>query len=72
MKEHVARFKAFKEQRSHTDVQRGLDAIVRAAASASENIYARVVEAAELGVTHGEIVSCLRRELGFGQPLIIA
>jgi methylmalonyl-CoA mutase N-terminal domain/subunit len=72
MKEHVARFKAFKEQRSHADVRRGLDAIARAAASPSENIYARVVEAAELGVTHGEIVSCLRRGLGFGQPLVIA
>jgi methylmalonyl-CoA mutase, N-terminal domain len=72
MKEHVARFKVFKEQRSHADVQRGLDAIARAAASPSENIYSRVVEAAELGVTHGEIVSCLRRELGFGQPLIVA
>jgi methylmalonyl-CoA mutase N-terminal domain/subunit len=72
MKEHVMRFKAYKEQRSQADVRRGLDAIARAADSLSENIYARVVEAAELGVTHGEIVSCLRRELGFGQPLIVA
>jgi methylmalonyl-CoA mutase N-terminal domain/subunit len=72
MKEHVMRFKAYKEQRSQDDVRRGLDAIARAANSPSENIYARVVEAAELGITHGEIVSCLRRELGFGQPLIVA
>ena len=33
---------------------------------------ARVVEAAEAGVTHGEIVGCLRKELGFGRPLIVA
>jgi methylmalonyl-CoA mutase N-terminal domain/subunit len=72
MKEHVARFKAFKEQRSQHAVRSGLDALARAANSPTENIYARVVEAAELGITHGEIVSCLRRELGFGQPLIIA
>jgi methylmalonyl-CoA mutase, N-terminal domain len=72
MREHVARFRAYKEQRSQDDVRRGLDAIARAANSPSENIYGRVVEAAELGVTHGEIVSCLRRELGFGQPLIVA
>jgi methylmalonyl-CoA mutase N-terminal domain/subunit len=72
MKEHVSRFKAFKQQRSQDDVRRGLDALARAANSPTENIYTRVVEAAELGVTHGEIVSCLRRELGFGQPLIIA
>ena len=72
MTEHVARFKAFKAQRSQDDVRRGLDAIARAANSPSENVYGRVVEAAELGVTHGEIVSCLRREVGFGQPLIVA
>jgi methylmalonyl-CoA mutase, N-terminal domain len=72
MKEHVARFSAFKEQRSQDDVRHGLDAIARAANRPTENVYARVVEAAELGVTHGEIVGCLRRELGFGQPLIVA
>jgi methylmalonyl-CoA mutase N-terminal domain/subunit len=72
MKEHVRRFTAYKEQRSQDDVRRGLDSIARAANSPSVNIYAKVVEAAELGVTHGEIVSCLRRELGFGQPLIVA
>ena len=72
MKEHVARFRAFKEQRSQDDVRHGLDAIARAANRPTENVYARVVEAAELGATHGEIVGCLRRELGFGQPLIVA
>jgi methylmalonyl-CoA mutase N-terminal domain/subunit len=72
MKEHVSRFQTFKRERSQDDVRRGLDALARAANSPTENVYARVVEAAELGVTHGEIVSCLRRELGFGQPLIIA
>ena len=34
MKEHVARFKAFKEQRSQATSQRGLDAIARAAQTA--------------------------------------
>jgi methylmalonyl-CoA mutase, N-terminal domain len=72
MTAHVARFKAFKAERSQQDVRRGLDTLARAANTASENVYAGVVEAAALGVTHGEIVSCLRRELGFGQPLIVA
>ena len=72
MQAHVARFKAYKAQRSHADVARALDALARAAASPSENIFASVVEAAELGVTHGEIVGLLRRELGFGRPLIVA
>jgi hypothetical protein len=31
----------------------------------------RVVDAAEAGCTHGEICAMLRRELGFGQPLVM-
>jgi methylmalonyl-CoA mutase N-terminal domain/subunit len=72
MKAHVAAFKAFKVERSATAVDRALDALARAAANTSENVYERVVDAAEAGVSHGEIVSCLRRELGFGHPLIVA
>jgi len=71
MREHVARFKAYKEERSQADVRRALDALARAANSARENIYERIVEAAEAGVTHGEIVSRLRQELGFGHPLVV-
>jgi methylmalonyl-CoA mutase, N-terminal domain len=72
MEAHVERFKAFKAQRSQTDVRRALDALVRAANSQNENVFERVVEAAEHGVTHGEIVGCLRKELGFGHPLVLA
>ena len=71
MNEHVARFKAFKEQRSQTDVRRALDTLKRAANSERENVYERIVEAAEVGVTHGEIVRLLREELGFGHPLVV-
>jgi methylmalonyl-CoA mutase N-terminal domain/subunit len=72
MKAHVARFKQYKAERSQDEVRRALDDLARAAASARDNVYERVVEAAGRGVTHGEIVSCLRRELGFGHPLVIA
>jgi methylmalonyl-CoA mutase, N-terminal domain len=47
-------------------VQAALDAIARAANDARDNVFARVVEAAEAGCTHGEICGTLRRELGFG------
>jgi methylmalonyl-CoA mutase N-terminal domain/subunit len=70
MTEHVARFKAFKEERSPSDVRRALDALARAANSERENVFERIVEAAEAGITHGEIVGCLRKELGFGHPLV--
>jgi methylmalonyl-CoA mutase, N-terminal domain len=71
MQEHVARFKAYKEDRSSGDVERAIDALKRAAGNERDNVYQRIVEAAEVGVTHGEIVSCLRAELGFGHPLVV-
>jgi methylmalonyl-CoA mutase, N-terminal domain len=72
MKAHVARFKAFKQDRSRGAVESALSALARAAQDEKDNIFAQVVEAASVGVTHGEIVSCLRKEVGFGRPLIVA
>ncbi|MDE2372863.1 MAG: methylmalonyl-CoA mutase, partial [Hyphomicrobiales bacterium] len=71
MQQHVASFAAYKAARSQTDVNRALDTLKRAANSEGENIYGRIVEAAEVGITHGEIVSLLREELGFGHPLVV-
>jgi len=71
MRSHIAAFKNYKEQRSQSAVQVAQDALARAANDAKQNIFARVVEAAEAGCTHGEICATLRRELGFGQPLIV-
>ncbi|WP_375786882.1 methylmalonyl-CoA mutase [Bradyrhizobium sp. Pha-3] len=72
MLRHVERFKAFKQERSQREVASALDALARAANSTDENVFEKVVEATGVGVTHGEVVSCLRRELGFGHPLIVA
>jgi methylmalonyl-CoA mutase N-terminal domain/subunit len=72
MERHVERFKAFKRERSQIAVTRALDDLARAANSEGENTFGKVIDAAEAGVTHGEIVACLRRELGFGHPLVIA
>jgi len=66
MQAHVDGFKAWKAQRSAGQVQGALDALARAAGDARDNVFARVVEAAEAGCTHGEICSTLRREMGFG------
>ena len=46
--------------------KRALDALARAAGDPGDNVFGRVVEAAEAGCTHGEICDTLRRELGFG------
>lgn len=66
MQAHIDDFKAFKQQRSAADVQRALDALARAAGDPRDNVFGRVVEAAEAGCTHGEICHTLRREMGFG------
>ncbi len=71
MQAHIAAFKAYKEQRSQAAVRGAQDALAAAANDTRQNIFARVVEAAEAGCTHGEICSTLRRELGFGQPLVV-
>lgn len=67
----ITRLKEYKAQRSAAAVRAALDVLARAAQSKSGNIFERLVEAAEAGATHGEICACLRRELGFGQPLCI-
>ncbi len=73
---HIARFKAYKKERSQAQLSAALDALARAANAApgtpEQNVFGKVVEAAEAGATHGEICACLRRELGFGQPQVTA
>ena len=59
-------FKTFKAERSQTAVQQALDALARAAGDSKDNVFGRVVEAAQAGCTHGEICHTLRREMGFG------
>jgi methylmalonyl-CoA mutase N-terminal domain/subunit len=66
----VTDFAEFKKQRDANATQKAIDALARSAASDKENVFAAVVDAAEAGATHGEIVACLRAELGFGDPLI--
>jgi len=70
----IAKLKAFKAERPQGAVATALDGLARAAQSSPSsgaNVFGAVVDAASAGVTHGEICACLRRELGFGQPLTI-
>ena len=67
----IARAKRFKAERSHARVETALGDLARAANGSDENVFALSVDAAIAGVTHGEICACLRRELGFGQPLVV-
>ncbi len=71
MEAQVAAFRAFKAGRDQARIRAVIDDLARAA-NGSQNVYERVVEAADAGATHGEIIACLRRELGFGHPQMVA
>ncbi|MBI4291405.1 MAG: acyl-CoA mutase large subunit family protein [Betaproteobacteria bacterium] len=71
MREHVEAFRRWKRSRSLASVQRALDELARAANDPRRNLFEQVVDAAQADCTHGEICSLLRRELGFGDPLIV-
>lgn len=66
MQAHLDDFARFKAARSTAQVQGALDALARAANDVRDNVFGRVVEAAQAGCTHGEICDTLRREMGFG------
>ena len=83
---HIAGFKAFKAGRSQAAVGQALDAVAAAAntepakaqpanaqpGSPGGNVFEALVEAALAGCTHGEMCARLRREMGDGQPLVLA
>ncbi|MCC6196611.1 MAG: acyl-CoA mutase large subunit family protein [Burkholderiales bacterium] len=71
MDAHRAAFAAWKAARSERLVANALDDLARAAQAPRDNVFAQVVAAADAGCTHGEICGTLRRELGFGNPLIV-
>ncbi len=74
MDAHRADFARYKAQRSQDDVERSLADLARAAQATGpgrSNIFGAIVAAAATGCTHGEICGTLRRELGFGHPLVV-
>jgi methylmalonyl-CoA mutase N-terminal domain/subunit len=71
MRRHLADFAAMKAARPSSAVAAGLDGLTRAAESSDGNVFGAVVEAARAGLTNEEICGRLRRDLGFGQPLVV-
>ena len=65
--ERLAKFKA---GRSQTALQTGLDKLARSTQNPGMNIYESVLDAIRAGASHGEVTGTLRKELGFGQPLV--
>lgn len=69
--EQLARLAGFKANRSRTDFDAALARLQRSAQNPQENVFAAIVEAVASGMTHGEVIHCVRQELGFGQPQTI-
>lgn len=71
IKAHVRKFEAFKKERDPSQVEAALDKLSQAAHSENENVFEQVINAARNDVTHSEIISRLRSDLGFGKPLVV-
>ena len=71
MRAHLEAFRAAKAARSASDVAHALDSLARTANDPQANVFGAVVAATEAGCTQGEICGRLRRELGFGRPLVM-
>ena len=71
MQAHRNAFAAWKASRSPAAVGAALDALSRAADDPKANVFGAVVDGARAGLSNEEICARLRRDLGFGQPLVI-
>ncbi len=69
---HLEKLKKFKADRSQNAVATALDELSRAAEDDTINIFGKIVDAVEAGATNGEVCGRLRKDLGFGQPLVAA
>lgn len=70
VQEYLRSLADYRTHRNNAAVAGALDDLARAAGDERENVFAKVVDAALAGATHGEIVARLRAEFGDGQPLI--
>ncbi|MDO8767770.1 MAG: acyl-CoA mutase large subunit family protein [Burkholderiaceae bacterium] len=71
MQRHIDGFSGWKKNRSETEVKKALDHLSRVVDDSSGNVFGAVVDGARVGLTHEEICTRLRRDLGFGQPLTV-
>jgi methylmalonyl-CoA mutase, N-terminal domain len=71
MRRHLDEFAATKAARSRAEVDKALDALTRSTEQQDGNVFGAVVDGARAGLTHEEICGRLRRDLGFGQPLVV-
>ena len=60
----------YKKNRNNDNVDKALDDLAEAANSEDVNLFEKVVNATRADATQGECIAVLRKELGFGSPLV--
>jgi len=68
---YLADLRAFRARRSQPAVESALDELARAFDDPQANTYAAVVQAIDVGATHGEVCARARSAAGFGEPLVV-
>ncbi len=68
---YLAELRAFRSRRSQDEVERALDALARAFDDPGANAYGAVVQAIDVGATHGEVCARARSAVGFGEPMVV-
>ena len=71
MQRHLDEFRVAKAARVRSSSALATAAPERAADSKDGNVFGAVVDGARARLTNEEICTRLRRDLGFGQPLVI-
>jgi methylmalonyl-CoA mutase N-terminal domain/subunit len=70
IQQQIARLRAFKAGRDQGALRKAMSGLTASATDAKRNVFAEILHATQAGATHGEIVACLRNEMGFGTPLV--
>lgn len=71
-KAQADRLRTYKAARDKKTLREAMHRLTRACQDPAINLFGEMIAATEAGTTHGEIVACLRGELGFGHPKIVA
>ncbi len=71
-KAQANRLRTYKAARDSKTLREAMHRLAKACQDPDTNLFGEMIAATEAGTTHGEIVACLRGELGFGHPKIVA
>ena len=69
--QYLERLCRFRQKRDNDKVRRALNDLQRVFDKPDANSFGAIVNAIDVGATHGEVCACVRAAVGFGEPLIV-